>query len=328
MKKKIYKYISAITSLVLAAGIFAGVSAPTLTAKAAEPTYHWQLTSQYAGVSKGYVNGAWTSDQISGDGSTQLTSGDTSYNGWFETNTYLGKFDGFVRFYEYSGTKADDGIFSSKKYSECSIPPTTIAPDEVVTLTFKGYMTDLTEESLRSGKLSLRAVIDGNTNYFNSADGEHWFESTKDPINVQVSKQMPKSTTEGETSTIWFACNRGDYKWTYTLVKDSAAEPTPEPTTVQAPGKAKISSFKNTGKKKAVVKVKKITKNCAGYEYQISTKKNFKSFTTNISTKNTYTFKKLKKGKTYYVRVRAFNGSGDATKYGKWSATKSVKIKK
>ena len=36
----------------------------------------------------------------------------------------------------------------------------------------------------------------------------------------------------------------------------------------------------------------------------------------------------LKKNKTYYVRVRAYNEKRGAKKYGKWSAVKKVKIRK
>ena len=40
------------------------------------------------------------------------------------------------------------------------------------------------------------------------------------------------------------------------------------------------------------------------------------------------TIKGLKKNKTYYVRVRAYNEKRGAKKYGKWSAVKKVKIRK
>lgn len=43
---------------------------------------------------------------------------------------------------------------------------------------------------------------------------------------------------------------------------------------------------------------------------------------------NIVTLKKLKRGKTYYFRVRAYNKSGSKKKYGKWSNVKKIKIKK
>ena len=40
------------------------------------------------------------------------------------------------------------------------------------------------------------------------------------------------------------------------------------------------------------------------------------------------TIKKLKKGKTYYIRVRAGKKESGAMSYSEWSAVKKVKIKK
>ena len=38
------------------------------------------------------------------------------------------------------------------------------------------------------------------------------------------------------------------------------------------------------------------------------------------------TVKKLKSGKKYYVKVRAYNGSGNNIAYGSWSKKKVVKV--
>ncbi len=89
---------------------------------------------------------------------------------------------------------------------------------------------------------------------------------------------------------------------------------------VKKPAKAKISSAKNVKTKKITVKWKKVT---GATKYQVRTvlgKKTVKKTTT----KTTYTFKKLKKNKTYKVSVRAYNSAG----YGAWSTAKKVKITK
>ncbi|MCR4624726.1 MAG: fibronectin type III domain-containing protein [Lachnospiraceae bacterium] len=101
---------------------------------------------------------------------------------------------------------------------------------------------------------------------------------------------------------------------------------TKKTTTLKAPGKTKISTAKASGTK-LTVKCKKVSKNCKGYEFQISTDKNFTSPTTKTSSKNKVSFKNLKKNTTYYVRVRAYNKSGSTKSYGKWSAVKTVTIK-
>lgn len=93
--------------------------------------------------------------------------------------------------------------------------------------------------------------------------------------------------------------------------------------------KAKLSSAKNSKKKTLVVKAKK-TSGAAGYEYIIATNKKFKkNVKKSTTTKTSVTFKKLKKGKTYYVKVRAYKkDSANSKVYGSYSAVKKVKIKK
>ncbi len=101
------------------------------------------------------------------------------------------------------------------------------------------------------------------------------------------------------------------------------------------PKKATLKSIKVAKGKKMTVKWTK-DKTATGYEIQYSTKSNFKSAKTvtvkKASTTST-TVKKLKAGKKYYVRIRAYKDStvdGQTVKlYGAWSkATKSGKIKK
>ncbi len=57
-----------------------------------------------------------------------------------------------------------------------------------------------------------------------------------------------------------------------------------------------------------------------------------KKFSKNKKTKKTgkmsIVLKKLKQGKTYYIRVRAIRKSETGAYYGSWSKVKKVKIKK
>ena len=98
---------------------------------------------------------------------------------------------------------------------------------------------------------------------------------------------------------------------------------------VTKPGKVTLSSVKNNKKKTIVIKWKKV-KNSKGYDVQYALNNKFtKSKKSKSLNKLTLTIKKLKKGKTYYVRVRAYNKDSDGNKvYGKWSTVKKVKIKK
>ena len=99
--------------------------------------------------------------------------------------------------------------------------------------------------------------------------------------------------------------------------------------TVKKPGKVKITKAKNVKTKKLTVKWKKTSK-AKGYQIQIASNKKFtKGKKTKTLSKTTYSFKKLKKNKYYYVRVRAYVYNSNHKKvYGSWSAVKKVKIKK
>lgn len=95
---------------------------------------------------------------------------------------------------------------------------------------------------------------------------------------------------------------------------------------------SRVTKLKLKKKSKRVVKVSwKKQKNVSGYEVYRSTKKN-KSFkkikTLKKVGKVTYTNKKLKKGKTYYYKVRAYKVVSGKKVYGKFSTVKKIKIKK
>ena len=83
------------------------------------------------------------------------------------------------------------------------------------------------------------------------------------------------------------------------------------------------------GKKKFTVQWKK-DKKADGYQMQYSTDKKFKKNvkSVNVSKKNTKaTVKKLKKGKTYRVRVRSYKKINGKKYYSGWGKVKSVKVK-
>lgn len=114
------------------------------------------------------------------------------------------------------------------------------------------------------------------------------------------------------------------------------APPVPVPTpatpgesakpSVVKPGKAKIASVKKKGKNKCLVKLKKV-KNASGYQIVYATDKSFKKNVKKITTKKlSCTIKKLRKGKKYYFRARAFVKSSGKTIYGSYSSKKTKKI--
>lgn len=96
------------------------------------------------------------------------------------------------------------------------------------------------------------------------------------------------------------------------------------------PSKVKLSSLKSTKKNQMAVTWKSVS--ATGYEVQYSTSKKFTEKTTkkvtvkNAKAKKT-TLKKLKSGKKYYVKVRAYKTVDGKKLYGAYSEVKTVKVK-
>lgn len=93
--------------------------------------------------------------------------------------------------------------------------------------------------------------------------------------------------------------------------------------------KTQITSVKNSKSKQIALKYKKVS-GAKGYEISYSTDKKFKkAVTKKTTTKTSCSLTKLKKGKTYYVRVRAYRIDSAGKKvYSGYSEVKRVKIKK
>ena len=104
------------------------------------------------------------------------------------------------------------------------------------------------------------------------------------------------------------------------------------------PADCKVNQMCIRDRKKAVLKTVKAGKSgtatvtigkaggkVSGYAIQVSTDSSFKKVTTYRTAKTTYTLKNLSKGKTYYVRVKAFTKISDKNVYG--AASKTIKVK-
>ncbi len=91
--------------------------------------------------------------------------------------------------------------------------------------------------------------------------------------------------------------------------------------------KVNLRVSKNKKGRKLVVRWNTV-KGAKGYQLQYALNKKFKKKKSVQTKKTKYTIKKLKKKKTYYIRVRAYKMNGKKKVYGKWSTVKKVKIKK
>lgn len=110
------------------------------------------------------------------------------------------------------------------------------------------------------------------------------------------------------------------------VVTPEPEEKDPEPA-VKKPGKVKLKKVK-PGKRKATVTWKKVS-GAKGYEvWMRQGKGKYKKVKTLSAKKLTVTVKKLKKGKKYTFRVRAYSKKSSGGKlYGAYSGTKTVKVK-
>ena len=111
--------------------------------------------------------------------------------------------------------------------------------------------------------------------------------------------------------------------------------PQPSQTVNDGKNNAKMTSLtkikgvvaKNQKKCKVKVTWKKVS-NSMGYQIQYATNKKFKKAKKKTVKYTFVTLKKLKKKKTYFIRIRAYKIADGKKVYGKWSTVKKVKIKK
>lgn len=99
---------------------------------------------------------------------------------------------------------------------------------------------------------------------------------------------------------------------------------------LKKPAKPVLKDLTNTGSKKLKVVLKKKVKNAQGYQVQYALDKRFRKSMKTVTMKGTSkTISKLKKKKTYYVRVRAYRkDSLGKYIYGSYSSVKKLKIQK
>lgn len=190
----------------------------------------------------------------------------------------------------------------------------------------------ISPKALSSFKASATATT-VKLSWTNANSGLSGFELEKKKDGKYTKIATPSATTKTYTEKSLSACKTYSYRirayksinhrtvyspWIYV----SAVTPPKAPT---------LSSLK-TKSKAITVKWKKT--NCTGYQIQYSLKKDMsKPKTANASnTATTKKISKLKKGKKYYVRIRAKYVKTDSagkkhTYWGKWSGKKSITVK-
>lgn len=168
--------------------------------------------------------------------------------------------------------------------------------------------------------IHLKENVDNTKQYtvtFNTNTG-----SSKTTQKVMAGKKAvePKQPTrKGYTFVGWYQ-GKTKYNFSKAVTADITLQAKWKKVTVKA---GKLSKAKNVKGRKLSVKIKKVS-GVKGYEISYATNKKYKSAKKKATSKTTITLSKLKKGKTYYVRVHAYKLDSK----GKWSNVKKVKIQK
>lgn len=186
-------------------------------------------------------------------------------------------------------------------------PDPTKVPDEEDEEEIEEQTVYTIKYALKGGSLSGAAV--------NEYDGSY-------------SIRLPKATRKEYSFVGWY---EGEKKVTV-LTKGSKGDKvlTARWEKVKKPSKPVISSIQNLKTKKMSVKLRKKDTGVAGFEMMYATNKKFTKDVKKVRfADKSKTVKKLKKGKTYYVKVRAYKLDSTNNKvYGSYSAVKKVTIKK
>ncbi|MCD8354378.1 MAG: fibronectin type III domain-containing protein [Clostridiales bacterium] len=141
-----------------------------------------------------------------------------------------------------------------------------------------------------------------------------------------------KTTTATSWTDTSATKNGTKYQYKVYAVNDSGKSSASATKTIYRLTAKHFTRAKNVKGKKISLKWTRNTR-ATGYVIQYSTSKSFTSSTTKTvkikGNKNlTTTLKNLKKGKTYYIRMRAYKTSGSVTSYAGWSKVKKVKVRK
>lgn len=200
--------------------------------------------------------------------------------------------------------KADGGFASwGTKNSEsiCQI---------IVALTALGINPEKDERFIRNGNSAIDALLD----YYVSGGGF-------------------KHTVTGKVSGM--ATEQGFYALTaYQRLldgKNALFDMTDTKKPLVKPAKPTITSLKSTKTKTMTVKWKNNSKISKGYQIRYAANSKFsgsKAVTVTSAKTSVRTIKNLKKGKIYYVKVRAYRTDRDGSRlYGNYSTVKKVKVK-
>ncbi|MCD8007467.1 MAG: fibronectin type III domain-containing protein [Clostridiales bacterium] len=255
------------------------------------------ITVKWSAVSgaSGYQIYISTSSSFSSNtSSAKTTSTSYSVTGLTSSTTY------YVKVRAYSGSTY--GAWSSKK----SIKYLTAGKISSLTNTSSGITVKWSKVSGASGYYIYRKTSSGSYSKI---------------------KTITSGSTVSYTDTAVKSKNGTTYVYAVRPYSGSTLGSYTGKTTVRLTA-VSISSAKNSASKTITVKWGKNSK-ASGYQLYISTSSDFSSGTKKANyTGTSYKVTDLTKGKTYYVKVRAYKTVSGTKYYSAWSSSKKVKVSK
>ena len=199
-----------------------------------------------------------------------------------------------------SEVQKDDGAYASwGTVNSESCAQVTVA------LTSLGIDPNKDERFIKNGK----SVLDGLLGFYTDGGFKH----------VSTGKLNAMATEQGYYALTAYFRFTGGKTSLYDMSDTGDATPA-------ALTKAKIVSVKSVSEKGIKITWNKV-RTAKGYQIKYSTKKNMTVAKTVTSGALSKKITKLKSGKRYYFKVRAYKSADGSRIYGGWSSVKSVKVK-
>jgi hypothetical protein len=279
------------------------------------------------------------SDTSDKDGGETGTEGNDSNNSGGSDNNTPGGSDNNTS--EGSGNVTPGG--NDSNVSEGSDNVTPGDNDNNITDEAGSNKTDIDPDtsgnSISVAKTSITSIANTSSGIkltwkkISGATGYVVYRKTASSSNWTKVKTITKAATVSYTDKAVKSKNGQKYVYkieTYKATDSSSISSTSDQTTIvrlTAPAKLKAVNISSKKMKLTWAKNKKVT----GYQIQYSTSKTFAKGNKTVKVSKATlkkTISKLKKGKTYYVRIRAYYKDSSGTSYSAWSSKKTVKIKK
>lgn len=199
-----------------------------------------------------------------------------------------------------SEVQKDDGAYASwGTVNSESCAQVTVA------LTSLGIDPNKDERFIKNGK----SVLDGLLGFYTDGGFKH----------VSTGKLNAMATEQGYYALTAYFRFTGGKTSLYDMSDTGTAAPA-------ALAKAKLVSVKSVSKKGVKITWNKV-RTAKGYQIKYSAKKNMTDAKTATSGSLSKKITKLKSGKRYYFKVRAYKSADGSRIYGGWSSVKSVKVK-